>query len=360
MDLARRAEGRTNPNPAVGAVVVRQGRLVGEGFHPGAGEPHAEIFALEQAAAQARGADLYVTLEPCSHQGRTGPCADAVIAAGLARVQVGTLDPNPLVAGRGVEKLRAAGIEVHIGLLEDECRRLIAPFARHILTGLPHVTLKAAVTLDGKTATSKGDSKWISGQQSRLEVHRLRDRVDAIMVGIGTVLADDPQLTTRLPEGHGHDPLRILVDTYLRTPPESRILHLDSKAETLIICGADVPELRAERLRSKRVRVLRLGSPGAQVDLGQLMSVLGAEGIQSILLEGGATLNNAMLSAGFVDRLMVFMAPILMGGRDGSGIFSGAGVSRIADCMQLRDVRVRSIENDILVEGEIERCLPVS
>jgi len=257
LDLARRAEGRTRPNPAVGAVVVRDGEVVGEGFHPAAGEPHAEIFALREAGDKARGADLYVTLEPCSHQGRTGPCAEAVIAAGIGRVIIGTPDPNPLVSGRGMARMKDAGIPVVCGVLEDECRRLIAPFAKHVVSGLPYLILKSAITLDGFTATASGDSRWITNSASRLHVHRLRNRVDAIMVGIGTVLADNPQLTTRLPEG-GRDPLRIVVDSTLKTPEDAAILTVPSESPVLIVTTAQAPQSRVDALTARGAEILRV------------------------------------------------------------------------------------------------------
>ncbi len=356
LDLGARAEGRTRPNPAVGALVVLAGEIIGEGYHPAAGQPHAEIFALKAAAERARGADLYVTLEPCSHQGRTGPCTEAIIAAGIARVFVGTQDPNPLVAGSGIRRLRAAGIEVEVGLCESDCRRLVAPFAKHITTGLPFVILKSAVTLDGQTATCTGDSQWISNSSSREQVHRLRNRVDAIMVGIGTVLSDDPRLTTRLPGGR--DPQRIVVDSHLRTPPEAALLNLDSSASTLIAHLADVADERRRRLVANGAELLEAAAADGHVDLHDLLRQLGRRGVQSILLEGGARLNAAFLRAGLVDRMMVFVAPKVIGGSGGYGIFAGQGVARLADAVELEEIRVSRFGDDVLIEGEVKRCLP--
>lgn len=356
LDLARRAEGRTRPNPAVGAVIVKDGVVVGRGFHPRAGEPHAEIFALRDAGERARRGDLYVTLEPCSHHGRTGPCADAIIEAGLSRVFVGTRDPNPQVAGEGMRRLRDAGIEVHCGILENPCRRIIAPFARHILTGLPFVVLKSAMTLDGKTATAGGHSRWVSNGASREEVHRLRDRVDAIMVGIGTVLRDDPSLTTRLPDG-GRDPDRVVVDSQLRIPEAAALLHLKSAAGTLIATTDQAPGDKMERIREMGAEVLVLPRRDGRVDLQALLEVLGARGVQSLLLEGGAELNGAFWRAGLVDRVMMFVAPKIVGG-DGKGVFAGPGVGAMSDATVLRDVRVRQFGDDTLIEGEVARCSP--
>ena len=356
LELGARAEGRTRPNPAVGAVVVSDCNIVGEGYHPAAGQPHAEIFALRDAADRARGADLYVTLEPCSHQGRTGPCTEAIIAAGISRVFVGTQDPNPQVAGSGIRRLQEAGIQVEVGLCQSDCRRLIAPFAKHIITGLPYVILKSAVTLDGQTATSTGDSQWISNALSREEVHRLRDRVDAIMVGIGTVLSDNPRLTTRLPGGR--DPQRIIVDSHLRTPPEAALLHLDSSASTLIAHLAEAPVERSQRLAANDAELLVTAACAGHVDLHDLLLQLGRRGLQSILLEGGAQLNAAFLQAGLVDRMMIFVAPKVIGGSGGPGIFAGAGVACLADAVELEDIRVSRFGDDVLIEGEVKRCLP--
>lgn len=356
LELGARAEGRTRPNPAVGAVVVADQQIVGEGFHPAAGEPHAEVFALQAAAGRTSGADLYVTLEPCSHQGRTGPCTEAIIAAGIARVFVGTQDPNPQVAGSGIHRLKQAGIQVDVGLCEKDCRRLIAPFAKHISTGLPFVILKSAVTLDGQTATSTGDSQWISNTQSREEVHRLRDRVDAIMVGVGTVLNDDPKLTTRLPGGR--DALRIVVDSQLRTPSQAALLHLDSATETLIAHLATAPEDRRSRLAASRAVLLETAEKEGRVDLHDLLAKLGSRGVQSILLEGGAQLNAAFLKAGLIDRMMIFVAPKVIGGNGGYGIFAGLGVPCLADALQLQDIRINRFGDDVLIEGEMKQCLP--
>jgi diaminohydroxyphosphoribosylaminopyrimidine deaminase/5-amino-6-(5-phosphoribosylamino)uracil reductase len=355
LDLARQGVGRTRPNPAVGAVIVREGQVVGEGFHPAAGEPHAEIFALRQAGELARGADLYVTLEPCSHQGRTGPCAEAVVAAGIGRLFIGTLDPNPKVCGRGRARIEAAGIPVVVGLLEEECRRLIAPFAKHVVTGLPYLILKSAITLDGFTATATGDSQWITNPSSRLQVHHLRDQVDGILVGIGTVLADNPQLTTRLPEG-GRNPLRIVVDSTLKIPEDAALLN-GSSAPPLIVTTARAPQKRIDALSALGVEILTIPEGEGGVDLAAMMAELGRRGLQSILLEGGAHLNGAALRAGLVDRVMIFIAPKLLGGGDGRGIFAGPGARLLAGAVELDHLRVSRFGDDILVEGEVRICL---
>lgn len=356
LELARMALGHTAPNPAVGAVIVRDGVIVGEGFHPVAGAAHAEIFALQQAGGAARGGTIYVTLEPCCHSGRTGPCSTALLAAGIVRVVSGCRDPNPKVAGGGFEQLRAAGVQVECGLLADECRRLIAPFAKHVTTGLPYVTLKAGITLDGAVATSSGDSQWITGTESRVAAHRLRDKHDAIMVGIGTVLADNPRLTTRLPEGGGKNPLRIVVDSTLRTPSTAALLR--ETGTTLILTTAAASLFDEERLRSEHVEILRVAAKGDQVDLPEAMRLLGARGIQSLLLEGGGRLHHSALHNGIVDRLCVFIAPLLLGG-SGIPLFCGDGVATLQKAFRLRQVQVGRFGEDLLLDGELEStCLP--
>lgn len=358
VELARLGEGRTAPNPPVGAVLVRDGSIVGEGFHPAAGEPHAEIFALRAAGELARGADLYVTLEPCCHHGRTGPCCEALIATGVRRVYYGVVDPNPRVAGAGLARLRAAGIEVVPGPLTDDCRRLIAPFAKHLRTGRPYVILKAAMTLDGQTATSAGDSQWISGAQSRELVHHLRNRVDAVMVGADTVLADDPRLTVRLPEG-GRNPARVVLDGTLRTPPESRVFAGEAPGRRLLMTAVGLPERALAPYRARGVEIVAVPRGDAHLDLGALLDALGTLGLQSLLVEGGGRLSGALLRAGLVDRLMLFAAPLLLGGSDGRPLFHGPGAARLADALRLHDLRVSRVGDDLLLEGELSSCSPV-
>ena len=297
--IARYAEGRTSPNPLVGAVIVRDGRIIAEGWHRKAGTPHAEIHALRMAGDLARGATLYVTLEPCSHYGRTGPCAKAVAEAGIARVVVAMQDPNPKVAGRGMEMLRAAGVEVCCGVLAAEAARLNEVFLHWITTGLPFVALKTAMTLDGKIATHTGDSQWITGEASRLRVHELRDRYDAILVGIGTVLHDDPSLTTRLPDRQGKHPLRIVLDSMARTPRTAKLL-TDGAAPTLIAVTARAPQERVAALRQAGAEVLVCGE-GPRVDARALLKARGEREMSSVFVEGGGRVNASLLAAGVVD-----------------------------------------------------------
>lgn len=355
--LACKGIGRTRPNPPVGAIIVNNERIVGEGFHPAAGQPHAEIFALQQAGDLARGADVFVTLEPCSHIGRTGPCAEALIKAGVKKVWVGTGDPNPVVNGRGIKLLRQAGIEVESGLLESDCRWLIAPFVMLMASGRPLVTLKAAMTLDGKTATSQGESQWISGTESRADVHRLRDQVDAIMVGVGTVLRDNPSLTTRLTDGGGQDPVRVVVDSRLRTPAEAAVINPDSNSDVIIATTPQADLDRKRVLEEAGARVLVCNEiEGQGVDLNDLLQQLGRMDLMHLLLEGGATLNQGAFHAGVIDRLRLYIAPMVFSGSDGKGVFSGHDVGYLAAAQKLESMRVSHFGKDLMIEGEIARC----
>ncbi len=356
LSLARQGEGRTAPNPPVGAVIVNSGKIVGEGFHPQAGEPHAEIFALRQAGEKARGADIYVTLEPCSHHGKTPPCADALIAAGVKAVYIGVVDPNPQVAGQGIEKLRNAGLEVTTGILELPCRRLIAPFSKYISTGLPFTIYKAAMTLDGNAATRTGDSHWVSGEESRLQVHRLRDRVEAIMVGVGTMLSDDPLLNTRLPDGGGRDPLRVVVDSQLRVVPECRMLQQKSTATTLIATTSTEQE-KVSKLQDAGAEVVIFPADSGLVSLPALWQELGRRNVQTLLLEGGSTLAGNALAHNLIDRLMLFVTPKILGGTSPFGIFPEGGCRKMADATQLADVQYMQVGEDLMITGDIASCL---
>lgn len=347
--LAERARGRTSPNPLVGAVLVKGGRVVGEGFHPRAGEPHAEIFALKAAGAEARGATLYLTLEPCTHFGRTPPCAPAVIAAGVARAVIAMEDPNPRVNGGGVAQLRAAGIPVTVGLLGDAARRQNEVYLKWITRGLPFVTFKTAITLDGKIATRTGDSRWVTGEQARARVHRLRAEHDAILVGIGTVRADDPLLTARLPRAR--NPLRVVVDARAELPLDSRIGRTLAEVPTLVATTTEAPAARCHALRSAAAQVAELPAREGRVDLAALMAELARRQVTSVLLEGGAEIAASMLAAGLVDKVVVFVAPKIVGGRAAPGPVGGEGVARMADALPLHDIRCRRVGEDLLIVG---------
>jgi len=345
--LARRGLGKTAPNPAVGCLIVAGGEVVGRGWHKKAGTPHAEVHALNDAGDLAAGADVYVTLEPCAHFGKTPPCVRALVAARVARVFVAVVDPNPLVAGKGIEILREAGIEVQVGLLEGAARELNLPFIKWIQTGRPFVTLKSALTMDGKSATANGDSRWITGDRSRREVHRLRGVMDAIMVGVGTVVKDDPLLTCRVPGGK--DPVRVVVDSTLRVPLHAAVFNPHSAARTLVAtCSTDAARLAA--VADHGGEILRCAEREGRVDLDDLFRQLGALGMQSVLLEGGSHLAGAALRAGLIDRCLIFLAPKLVGGA-GMGLFAGEGVAMMGDALRLEGMTVKRIGADLLVQG---------
>ena len=342
---ASRAAGRTSPNPAVGAVVVRGGRIVGRGHHARAGAPHAETVALRAAGARARGADLYTTLEPCDHQGRTPPCSEAILAAGVRRVVVGSQDPNPLVNGRGLRRLRRGGVAIETGVLSHECDALNQAWFHYITARRPFVTLKIAATLDGRIATLAGDSRWVSGPEARAWVHRLRDQVDAVLVGSGTARADDPRLTTRLPGGGGRDPLRVVLDTDLGLPARLRLFRQRSAAKTLVVhATARTRRLGdgVELLRARRGR-------GGGIDLPDLLSRLAARGVVSLLVEGGGAVAGAFLAAGLVDRLALVLSPRVLG----AGVAWGpaAAPRRMAEAMRLTRPTVERLGEDLLVIG---------
>ncbi len=330
LSLAARGRYTTHPNPRVGAVLVRDGAVVGEGFHARAGEPHAEIHALRAAGERARGADMYVTLEPCDHRGRTGPCTEALIAAGVKRVFVAAIDPNPRVAGRGVQRLRAAGIEVVTDVLGDRAHALNRAFERWVTTGLPWVTLKLAASLDGRIAARTGASQWITGEASRAAVHVLRAEHDAIMVGVGTALADDPRLNVRGVEPLGpalppQQPARVIVDSRCRLEPSARALQSAPERARVFVAAAQAPTERVERLRAAGAEVLTLPGPDGRVDLRALLAALGAREITAVLVEGGASLAASLIREDLVDELQVFSAPLLLGG-DGLAAVGPLGV----------------------------------
>ncbi len=347
LNLADGASGQTGVNPVVGCVVVKEGRIVGLGAHLKRGEGHAEVHALNMAGEQASGATAYVTLEPCSHYGQTPPCCERLIKEGVSRVVVAAVDPNPLVAGQGLARLREAGIEVLTGVLEAEAAVQNEAFNKFIRTGLPFVTLKTAMSLDGRIATRTGHSRWITGAAAREAVHTLRHRHSGIMVGVQTVLADDPELTTRLSVPALH-PARIIVDSKLNTPITARVLN--EAAPTIVLTTLRADESRAERLRQLGADVLRCGD-GERVDLVAAMRELGTRGISSVLLEGGGVLNGAMLDAGLVDKVNLFYAPIIVGGEGAPSAFSYVGPNEMSAALRLSGVSMQSYGDDWCVTG---------
>lgn len=358
LGLAKRGSGRTSPNPMVGAVVVRDGRVVGEGFHERIGGPHAEVNALRRAGDWARGATLYVTLEPCNHYGRTPPCTEALIASGIRRVVMGMADPNPKVAGGGADRLRQAGIEVISGVLEEACRRLNQPFIKWVTHGRPYVTLKCAATLDGRMATRTGDSRWVTGERSRRLVHELRAAVDAVLVGIGTALADDPLLTARLGRKKVRQPLRIVLDTHGRLPVASQLVKTARESPVLVACAETVPKEVRERFSSHGVAVVAV--PQVEpfgLDLSALLDELGRRSVTSVLVEGGARVHGAFLDGALADDFHFFYAPKILGDSLAVPMFQGAPRHFMKDAVLGLDCQVRRLGDDFLVCGRFRSQL---
>ncbi len=346
LELARRGEGYVEPNPMVGCLLVKAGRVVGEGYHRKFGKPHAEVNALRAAGSKAKGATCYVTLEPCAHFGKTPPCADALIEAGIKRVMVAARDPNPLVAGRGIKKLRAAGVHVDLGLMKKEAERLIAPFRSFHIEKRPFITLKWAQSIDGKIATHTGDSKWITSRAARQQAHRLRARVDAILVGSGTVLADDPELTARLAKPK-RIATRVVLDSRLRTPPTSKLV-MSAAAWPVLIATTDAAPARKRRLLERAgCEVHVLPSRRGKISLPALLALLHERGCTNLMVEGGSAVLSAFWDAGLVDRAEIYVAPRLVGGNRSLSALCGQGVAKIADMRPIRRSAVQSCGPDL-------------
>ena len=361
LKLAHRALGRVSPNPAVGAVLVKDGRIIGEGFTQPPGGLHAEVVALRRAGDSARGATLYVTLEPCCHQGRTPPCTQAVLAAGVREVHCSHLDPDPHVGGRGRAELEAAGVTVVVGEGEEESRRINEAYIKHRTTGLPFVIAKFAASLDGKIAATSGDSRWVSGPETRGWAHGQRTVVDAIMVGVRTVLVDDPELTarpepgegTRLPVGKPRQPLRVVADSRGRTPASARVLQ--GPAKTLVAATDTSSQAWRRQMQDAGAEVLVLPAAAGRVDLGELVRALGSRDLLSLLVEGGGELLGGFFDLGLVDKVQAIIAPIIIGGREAPSAVAGRGAHRMADALRLRDVTVERLGEDVLVTGYVGR-----
>jgi diaminohydroxyphosphoribosylaminopyrimidine deaminase / 5-amino-6-(5-phosphoribosylamino)uracil reductase len=344
---AASADFATSPNPMVGCVIAHDGSVLATGYHHRAGEPHAEIEALRQAGEAARGADMYVTLEPCVRQGRTPPCVDAVIAAGPRRCFIAMPDPNPSVGGRGLSALAAAGVTVHVGIGGQQAARLNEFYVKHITTGLPFVTAKFAGSLDGRITTAGGESRWITSEESRRRAHHLRHEHDAVLVGVNTVVRDDPQLTARFEDAR--TPLRVVLDTRLRTPPEARLLH--EPGGTIIATTGNVDSQAAAALRQAGAEILVVGEATGRVDLAEVLRVLGSRGVISVLVEGGAEVLGAAFDAGMVDKVVAFIAPVIIGGARARSAVGGSGIELLAALRPLQDVEVSSTGPDIMVTG---------
>ena len=355
--LARKGAGFVNPNPMVGCVIVKDGIIIGEGYHEFYGGLHAERNALTKNVAEFEGSTLYVTLEPCCHYGKTPPCTDIIIEKGIGKVVVGLLDPNPLVAGKGISILQNAGIEVVAGVEEEKIMELNKVFLKYIKTKRPYVLLKTAMTLDGKIASHTGDSKWITNEKSRQLVHKLRSEMMGIVAGIGTVKADDPLLNCRYdgqqPSSKIHQPIRIIVDTKASISIDSQIVKTAKDYRTILAVGSQPSISKLELLKSFNVEILCCEEKGRHVDINDLMNKLGEMGIDSLLLEGGATLNAAFLEAGCVDEVYAFVAPKIIGGANSKSPIGGEGIDMMKDAIMLKDIKVEQMDNDVLIKCRV-------
>ena len=356
LDLSLLGAGFTSPNPLVGAVIVKDERIIGEGYHQHYGGSHAEVNAIKNSTEKVVGATIYVTLEPCSHYGKTPPCADLLVENKFKRVVIATLDPNPLVAGKGVEILRKKGIEVVVGVMEEEALKINEAFIKYISTKKPFCILKTAMTLDGKIATHTGESKWITNEKSREYVHEIRNKVTGIMVGVDTVIQDNPSLTTRLTNKEGNDPIRIIVDSTLRVPLEAKVLKMNSGKRTIIATTDRADDSKLKELKKyQNVQVVVMPSKDLRVDLTYLMKWLGEQNIDSILVEGGSTLNFSMIEDGLIDKVVSFIAPKILGGDQAKTPIGGRGIANIVDAIILRDFKVSTFEEDIMIESYIRK-----
>jgi diaminohydroxyphosphoribosylaminopyrimidine deaminase/5-amino-6-(5-phosphoribosylamino)uracil reductase len=352
--LAQKGRGKTAPNPMVGAVVVKNGAVVGEGFHPGPGAPHAEVIALNQAGKRAKGATLYINLEPCCHtEKRTPPCTEAILRSGIRRVVAAMTDPNPLVSGRGLDLLRKAGIEVTEGVRREKAERLNEIFIKYITTRRPFVILKVAMTLDGRIATADGSSRWITGEAARWEVHRLRSEVDAVLVGIGTVLADDPMLTARRPGMK--NPIRIVVDPHLRIPLKAKLVTSVSEAPTLLVTTSSASSEKIRKLEKEGVQVMLLPHSKGKFSFEDLFERLGKGGVTSVLIEGGGTVNGTALRAGVVDKVIFYVAPKFLCGDDARSAVAGKAIPTLDDALKIEGIEIQKTGGDLRIEGYLKK-----
>lgn len=344
---AQAMKGQTDPNPLVGSVIVNDNRIVGVGAHLKAGEPHAEIHAIRMAGDKAQGGTIYVTLEPCSHHGRTGPCALAIVEAGIKKVIIATLDPNPLVSGRGVKILEEAGIEVVIGICEEASRKMNEVFNKYIVKNTPFVTLKAGITLDGKIATHSSDSKWITSEEARHDVHQLRNEHMAILAGVNTVIADNPELTTRIP--NGRNPIRIILDSTLKIPLDRKVI-TDKLADTWIFTSENFDSEKKSLVESMGISVFPTTGP-KHVNPIEVLKILGEKGISSLLIEGGGTINAAFLENKLIDKAIIYIAPKLIGGQHAPTFLEGSGIDKMGDAVELEDTDIIKIGKDFKFVG---------
>lgn len=348
--LARRAKAKTSPNPMVGALAVKNGRIIGRGYHKKAGEPHAEIMALEDAGRNVGGCSLYVTLEPCSHFGRTAPCVEKIIKSGVKEVIVGMTDPNPLNNGRGINILKQHNIKVKVGLLEDKLKKLNEVFIKYITAKMPFVTVKVAQSLDGKIATYQGNSKWITSDRSRIYSHRIRQNYDAIMVGVNTILRDNPQLDAWFSKSH---PVKIIIDSQLSTPQDANIFFKNKQVIIITLPSGLGQETENRKILNEKAKILEVREKAGQINLKAALKRLAQLEITSILVEGGGTLIGSLFDEGLVDKILFFVSPKIIGGKEAIGSVMGRGVARIDKAIKLKEVKLKRIGEDFLVEGYI-------
>jgi diaminohydroxyphosphoribosylaminopyrimidine deaminase/5-amino-6-(5-phosphoribosylamino)uracil reductase len=353
LELAERGRGFTSPNPMVGAVIVKDGKIIGEGYHQRYGAAHAEVAAMENATESVRGSTLYVTLEPCCHYGKTPPCTDALIRAGTAKVVMAMEDPNPLVSCKGKSALEGAGIEVETGLMAGAAERLNEWYVKYIKTKLPFFIAKTAMTLDGKIATRSGDSRWITGEKAREYVHWLRAGVDAVMVGSGTIRADDPLLTTRTASGNGRNAARIIIDGDASISTGARVLKVQSTAPTIVVVKTSAPLERKKALEKAGAEILEVEPLINRVDLRRLAAILGSRKIANVMIEGGGGLLAAAFEAGIIDKVLVFVAPKIFGGKDAPSPVEGLGAAKVAEAFRIKNLSVRMMGEDALLEGYV-------
>ena len=352
LNLALKGKGKVNPNPLVGAVIVKNGKVIGKGYHERYGKEHAEVNAFNNLSEGADNATIYITLEPCAHYGKTPPCVNKIIENNIKRVVIGAVDDNPLVTGKGIKKLKSAGIEVKVGVLEEECKKLNEVFFKYISTKRPFVLLKSAMSLDGKISTYSGESKWITSKESREEVHKLRNDLMAILVGVNTIIKDNPRLTCRVEDGR--NPIRIVVDSFLRIPMDSNVIK-DKEAKTIIATTKFAKKDKILSLRNSGIEVLVINSKNNKVDLDELMVKLGELNIDSILLEGGSTLNFSALKQGIVDKIQIYIAPKIIGGEKSKTPVDGQGIDKLKNAFKVRNLSYSKVGSDILLEGYIDK-----
>lgn len=352
LELAEKGRGKVEPNPMVGAVLVKNGEIVGKGYHQVFGEAHAEIHAINEGKANCKGATLYVSMEPCAHHGKTAPCVDAIIKSGITKVVTTVIDPNPITSGKGIHKLKEAGIEVTLGVMESQATRLNSPFFKLMQKGLPYVIVKWAMSLDGKIATQTGNSRWITSEESRTYVHKIRGQVDGILVGINTVLRDDPLLTCRL-EG-GRNPKRIIIDSNAALPLRSRILNTIHESEIIVAVNKNAQQERIEKLEQLGCTIIQTRDKSDRVDLKDLFRKLGEMKLTNILVEGGSRVITSMIEERLADKVIVFIAPIIIGGEDAKSPILGKGVDTVDEAVKINEITVKSFSHDIVIEGILE------